>query len=61
MDSLSVKKTTAVLRKDLTLSRNLGVFNPSAPLSFVPRDASLPCTARNITHARGSLLQIAAF
>ena len=36
-------------------------INASPAPSFVPRDAHLPCAPRNITHARGSLLQIAAF
>ena len=42
------------------LLRNPWAFTLLCP-SFMPREANLPCAPRNITSARGRLLQIAAF
>ena len=42
------------------LSRYQWTINPPRP-TFVPTDAILPCVPRNITPARGRLLQISAF
>ena len=48
-------------RTPVALPQSPNFINASPAPSFVPRDVHLPCAPRNITHVRGSLLQIAAF
>ena len=55
------QKCSFLTYKIVVLPRIVWVCNPLRPPCLVPRDAHLPCAPRNITPARGSLLQIAAF